>query len=176
MIPVIKRRACGTSSKAATARSVSIVRPVRSGTAIPNWRSNPPPRGGWRRPEGMGRRTGVAGGVAVARRVWTYVGGRAGNKPPPAEKAAITVACEKLVAEVLRPRFLPEIRPLARFNYPVAIDGKPPAIARASWPEPPPSMAPTAFAGPASAWQAVWPPGEWSLWPSGRPQNLPRRP
>lgn len=48
----------------------------------------------------------------MARHVWTYVGGRAGNKPPPTERAAITAACEKPVAEVLRPRSLPEIRPL----------------------------------------------------------------
>jgi hypothetical protein len=59
----------------------------------------------------------------MARRVWVYVGGRAGSKPPSAEKAAITVACERLIAEVLRPRFLPEIRP-STFSYPVAIDGK----------------------------------------------------
>ena len=53
-----------------------------------------------------------------------YVGGRAGNKPPPGEKAAITAACEKLIAEALRPRFLPEVRPSTMFNYPVAIEGK----------------------------------------------------
>ena len=60
----------------------------------------------------------------MAKRVWTYVGGRRGNKPPPAEKAAITAACERLIAEVLRPRFLPEVRPAAGFNYPIAIEGK----------------------------------------------------
>ena len=60
----------------------------------------------------------------MARHAWVYVGGRAGNKPSPAEKAAITAACERLIAEVLRPRFLPQIRPSAMFNYPVAIDGK----------------------------------------------------
>jgi hypothetical protein len=59
----------------------------------------------------------------LARGRWVYVGGRAGNKPPPAEKVAITAAREKFITEVLRPRFLPEIRPTA-FNYPVAIDGK----------------------------------------------------
>ena len=58
----------------------------------------------------------------MARGRWVYVGGRAGNKPPPTEKVAITAACEKFIAGVLRPRFLPEIRPTA-FNYPVAIDG-----------------------------------------------------
>ena len=60
----------------------------------------------------------------MAKRVWMYVGGRAGNKPPPAEKAAITLACERLIAAVLRPRFLPVVRPSATFNYPVAMEGK----------------------------------------------------
>jgi len=60
----------------------------------------------------------------MARRAWVYVGGRAGNKPPAAEKAAISAACERLIAEVLRPRFLSEVRPSAMFNYPVAIAGK----------------------------------------------------
>ena len=71
----------------------------------------------------MIRIAGATDGAVVARLVWTYVGGRAGNKPPPAERAAITAACERLIAEVLRPRFLPKVRPSA-FNYPVAIDGK----------------------------------------------------
>jgi hypothetical protein len=31
----------------------------------------------------------------LARVGWVYVGGRAGNKPPQAEKVAITAACEK---------------------------------------------------------------------------------
>jgi len=53
-----------------------------------------------------------------------YVGSRAGSNPLPAEKAAITAACERLIAEQLRPRFLPEIRPSTTFNYPVAIAGK----------------------------------------------------
>ena len=60
----------------------------------------------------------------MTKRVWMYVGGRAGNKPQPAEKTAITAACERLIVEVLRPRFLPEVRPSATFNYPVAIEGK----------------------------------------------------
>ncbi len=59
----------------------------------------------------------------MASGTWMYVGGRTGNKPSPAEKAAITAACERLIAEVLQPRFLPEVRPSARFNYPVAIQG-----------------------------------------------------
>jgi len=61
--------------------------------------------------------------AAVSRGGWVYVGGRAGNKPPLAEKAAVTTACEKFIAGVLRPRFLPEIR-ATEFNYPVAIHGK----------------------------------------------------
>lgn len=41
----------------------------------------------------------------------------------PEEKAAITTACERLITEALKPRFLPEIRPTT-FNYPVDIFGK----------------------------------------------------
>jgi hypothetical protein len=58
----------------------------------------------------------------LARGGWVHVGRRAGNQPPQAEKA-ITAACDKFIAEVLRPRFLPEARP-TMFNYPVAIVGK----------------------------------------------------
>ena len=54
---------------------------------------------------------------------WVYVGGRSGNKPPVGEKLAVAAACEKFIAEVLTPRFLPEIRP-TEFNYPIAIYGK----------------------------------------------------
>ncbi len=59
----------------------------------------------------------------VPRGGWIYVGGRAGNKPPVAEKAAVSAACEAFIADVLRPRFLAEIRP-TEFNYPIAIYGK----------------------------------------------------
>ncbi len=59
----------------------------------------------------------------MARGGWIYVGGRAGNKPLSAEKVAVSAACETFIAEVLRPRFLPEIRP-TEFNYPVALYGK----------------------------------------------------
>ncbi|MGO9461324.1 MAG: hypothetical protein ACLP1W_14645 [Rhodomicrobium sp.] len=41
----------------------------------------------------------------------------------PEEKAAIATACERVIAEVLKPQFLPEIRP-SQFNYPVDIFGK----------------------------------------------------
>jgi hypothetical protein len=59
----------------------------------------------------------------MSRGYWVYVGGRAGNKPPPAEKAAITAACEKLINQVLKPRFL-EKRRHPKLNYPVDIYGK----------------------------------------------------
>jgi len=40
-----------------------------------------------------------------------------------AEKARVTAACELLIAEFMKPRFLPEILP-TEFNYPVDILGK----------------------------------------------------
>jgi len=40
-----------------------------------------------------------------------------------AEKVSITDACERLIDEFLKPRFLPAIRP-TQFNYPVDILGK----------------------------------------------------
>ncbi len=40
-----------------------------------------------------------------------------------AEKAAVTVACERFINEVLKPRFLPAIRPTG-FNYPIDIHGR----------------------------------------------------
>ena len=58
----------------------------------------------------------------MARGGWVYVG-RAGNKPSAGEKSVITAACEKVIADVLKPRFLPKIRP-TKFNYPIAIYGK----------------------------------------------------
>lgn len=39
------------------------------------------------------------------------------------EKDAIAATCDKFIAEVLKPRFLPEIRP-TQFNYPVDIFGR----------------------------------------------------
>jgi hypothetical protein len=59
----------------------------------------------------------------MARGQWVYVGGRLGNKPRPREKMAITAACERLIAAVLLPKYLPQITP-TEFNYPVAIYGK----------------------------------------------------
>lgn len=39
------------------------------------------------------------------------------------DKAAVAATCERFIAEVLKPRFLPEVRP-TEFNYPVTITGK----------------------------------------------------
>src|SRR6266566_4126234 len=39
------------------------------------------------------------------------------------QKSAIATSCERFIAEFLRPRFLPEIRPTAH-NYPVALFGR----------------------------------------------------
>lgn len=39
------------------------------------------------------------------------------------EKAAVTVACQRFIDEVLKPRFLPVIR-RTEFNYPIDIHGK----------------------------------------------------
>jgi hypothetical protein len=39
------------------------------------------------------------------------------------EKAAIAAVCERFIVEILKPRFLPEIRP-TQFNYPVNLFGK----------------------------------------------------
>lgn len=39
------------------------------------------------------------------------------------DKAVIAATCDRFIAEVLIPRFLPEIRP-SEFNYPIALSGK----------------------------------------------------
>jgi len=39
------------------------------------------------------------------------------------EKAAITATCQRFIDKVLKPRFLPAIRP-TQFNYPIDIFGK----------------------------------------------------
>ena len=39
------------------------------------------------------------------------------------DKAAIAASCEGFIADVLKPRFLPEIHP-TEFNYPIDITGK----------------------------------------------------
>jgi len=51
-----------------------------------------------------------------SRRVWVKVLSRQ-------EKAAIAMDCDRFIMQVLKPRFLPAIRP-NQFNYPVDIFGK----------------------------------------------------
>jgi len=48
--------------------------------------------------------------------------GRATGPSEP-EKSHITATCQQFINQVLRPRFLPAIRP-TQFNYPVDIQGK----------------------------------------------------
>jgi hypothetical protein len=60
--------------------------------------------------------------LTVAGGSWSYVRERAGRKPSPAERVAIAAACNRFIAEVLKPRFLPEIHP--NFNGPIAIYGE----------------------------------------------------
>jgi hypothetical protein len=45
------------------------------------------------------------------------------QRTPEDEKTAITAACERFIAEVLKPRFLLRIEPTC-FNYPVNLHGK----------------------------------------------------
>jgi hypothetical protein len=62
----------------------------------------------------------------MARELWLARRGgvrRSDPGPSSTEKQAVAAACEKLLAEVLRPRFLPEIRPTP-YNYPIALYGK----------------------------------------------------
>ena len=42
---------------------------------------------------------------------------------PAPGKALVSAACQTFIEEVLKPRFLPAIRP-TRFNYPINIHGK----------------------------------------------------
>lgn len=52
----------------------------------------------------------------VTRRVWMKV-------LSAAEKAAIAARCDRLIAEKLKPRYLPEIRP-TEFNHPIDMFGR----------------------------------------------------
>ncbi|ACP27372.1 hypothetical protein NGR_c36510 [Sinorhizobium fredii NGR234] len=54
----------------------------------------------------------------MARGEWRWV-----KALDPKEKAAVAATCERFIAEKLKPRFLPNIRP-TQFNYPVDIFGK----------------------------------------------------
>ncbi len=59
----------------------------------------------------------------MARGSGVHVGARAGSKPSPGEKATITAACVRFIADVLTPRYLPEIRPTENYNNPGALHG-----------------------------------------------------
>jgi len=49
---------------------------------------------------------------------------RVGTRPLSAsDKAAVAATCARFIAEVLKPQFMPEIRP-TEFNYPIDILGK----------------------------------------------------
>ena len=54
-------------------------------------------------------------GAIMGRGQWVYVRQRGQPKLPEDEKTAITAACERFIAEVLKPRFLPRIEP-THFN------------------------------------------------------------
>ncbi len=56
----------------------------------------------------------------MARREWKWVRVKTLTKD---EKAIIAAACERLIVEFLKPRFLPVIR-RTQFNYPIDIFGK----------------------------------------------------
>ena len=58
----------------------------------------------------------------MSQRRWAYRAKRSPGAPPAHEKALVTATCEKFIAEVLKPRFLPEIRP-TKFNYPINLSG-----------------------------------------------------
>jgi hypothetical protein len=78
-------------------------------------------RGNCDRPARHARsRKGICPTGAMPEVVRSVLGG-AGSKPPAGE--VITAACEKFVADVLKPPFLPEIGP-TKFNYPIAVYGK----------------------------------------------------
>ena len=59
----------------------------------------------------------------MGKRRWVWAPKRVRVLPSEVEKVKIIATCDKFVAEVLKPRFLPKIRP-TEFNYPVAIYGK----------------------------------------------------
>lgn len=59
----------------------------------------------------------------MAQRRWARTRRPMGDGPSEPEKQAIGQACDRFIKDVLKPRFLPEIRP-TQFNYPVDIFGK----------------------------------------------------
>ena len=56
----------------------------------------------------------------MPRREWVWMRVKALT---PEEKADIAAACNRLIAEVLKPRYLGEVRP-TQFNYPIDLHGK----------------------------------------------------
>ena len=59
----------------------------------------------------------------MRKRRWVWAPKHVRLLPPEDEKVAIIAACDRLIADVLKPRFLPSIRPTA-FNYPIDLYGK----------------------------------------------------
>jgi hypothetical protein len=57
-------------------------------------------------------------GLGMMRRQGIWVKALTAN-----EKATIGAKCDRFIAEILKPRFLPEVRP-TEFNYPIDIVGK----------------------------------------------------
>lgn len=58
--------------------------------------------------------------VPMPKREWRWV---RVERLTPEKKAAIAAACKRFIAERLKPRFLPEVRP-TQFNYVIDIRGK----------------------------------------------------
>ena len=54
---------------------------------------------------------------------WVYVERRVRTLPANDEKEIVIATCDKFIADVLKPRFLPRICP-TEFNYPVDLYGK----------------------------------------------------
>jgi hypothetical protein len=57
------------------------------------------------------------------KRQWVWAPKHVRALPTEREKTEIVAACDKFVADVLKPRFLPEIRP-TKYNYVVNLYGK----------------------------------------------------
>lgn len=54
---------------------------------------------------------------------WVWSPKRVRVLPAEREKKAIIATCDKFITEVLKPRFLPSVRP-SEFNYPIDLYGK----------------------------------------------------
>lgn len=59
----------------------------------------------------------------MRKRRWVWTPKHVRLLPPEDEKVAIVAACDRFIADVLKPRFLPSIRP-TEFNYPIDLYGK----------------------------------------------------